>query len=166
MRLFNTMNDKSAHTLELPKILNQLARYTGFSASQELALALTPTPYLDEARDRQQETTEARILLESHDLISIGGARDMRPDVTAAARGVILEPQILLDIQSTLRQATSLRRIITRLRGQFPILASLADRLEECTALQGEISRVLDETARSDRQPQTRLAPARDARRV
>ena len=45
----------------------------------------------------------------------------------------------------TLRQATTLRRIITRLRGQFPMLASIADRLEECTALQNEIGRVLDE---------------------
>ena len=34
------MNDKSAHTLELPKILDQLARYAAFSASHDLALAL------------------------------------------------------------------------------------------------------------------------------
>jgi DNA mismatch repair protein MutS2 len=140
------MNDKSAHTLELPKILNQLAYHTGFSASRDLALDLTPTPYLDEALDRQQETTEARILLDSHDHITIGGARDVRTDAMAASRGVILEPQTLLDIKYTLRQATTLRRFITRLRGQFPMLASIADRLEECTALQGEISRVLDET--------------------
>jgi DNA mismatch repair protein MutS2 len=144
-RLQIIMNDKSAHTLELPKILHQLAHYTAFSASHELALDLTPTPYLDEALDRQQETTEARILLESHDHITVGGARDVRPDVTAASRGVILEPHTLLDIKYTLRQATTLRRIITRLRGQFPMLASIAERLEECTALQGEISRVLDD---------------------
>ncbi len=160
------MNDKSAHTLELPKILNQLARYTGFSASYQLALDLMPTPYLDEAQDRQQETTEARILLESHDQITIGGARDVRPDVTAAARGVILEPQTLLDIQYTLRQATTLRRIITRLRAQFPILASLADRLEECTALQGEISRVLDETGEIKDSASTKLATIRRDLRI
>ncbi len=139
------MNDKSAHTLELPKILEQLARFTAFSASHELALALRPTPYLDEARDRQHETTEARLLLNTHDHITVGGSRDVRPDVIAAQRGVVLEPQTLLDIRGTLRQATTLRRIIGRLGNQFPTLAALADRLEECTGVQHEISRVLDD---------------------
>ncbi len=124
------MNDKSAHTLELPKILERLARFTAFSASHELALALRPTPYLDEARDRQHETTEARLLLATHDHITVGGARDVRPDVIAAQRGVVLEPQTLLDVRGTLRQATTLRRIIGRLGAQFPTLAALADRLE------------------------------------
>ncbi|NLX10803.1 MAG: endonuclease MutS2 [Chloroflexi bacterium] len=140
------MNDKSAHTLELPKILDRLANYTSFSASAELARDLTPTPYLDEAQDRQRETTEARRLLASHDHITIGGARDVRPDVAAAERGVVLDPQALLDIRATLRQATTLHRILGRLNNQFPLLASIADRLEECTALQHEISRVLDDS--------------------
>ena len=160
------MNDKSAHTLELPKILNQLARHTGFSASYELALDLTPTPYLDEAQDRQQETTEARILLESHDHITIGGARDVRTDALAASRGVILEPQTLLDIKFTLRQATTLRRIITRLRGQFPMLASISERLEECTALQHEIGRVLDDAGEIMDSASTKLANVRRDLRI
>ena len=140
------MNQKSAHTLELPKILEQLARYTAFSASRELALALAPTSDLEEARQRQQETSEARTLLNSYDHIGVGGARDVRADALAAARGVILDPQVLLDIRATLRQATTLRRFIGRLGNQFPRLADIADRLEECTALQHEIGRVLDET--------------------
>ncbi|MBN2305183.1 MAG: endonuclease MutS2 [Anaerolineae bacterium] len=140
------MKLKSAHTLELPKILDQLARYAAFSLSQELALSLEPTPYLDEAQDRINETTEARGLLEAHDNITVGGARDVRPEVARAERGVVIEPQALLDIRATLRQATTLRRILTRLRGQFPTLAAVAERLEECTALQGEIGRVLDDT--------------------
>src|SRR5690606_15147838 len=133
------MNPKSAHTLELPKILEQLARYAAFSASVELALDLAPTPYLDEAQDRQQETTEARLLLASHDHVTIGGARDVRGDVLAAERGVLLDPQTLLDIRATLRQATTLHRLLSRLNNQFPRLADIADRLEECTALQNEI---------------------------
>jgi DNA mismatch repair protein MutS2 len=140
------MNHKSAQTLELPKILEQLARHTAFSASHDLALALEPTPYLDEAQDRQQETSEARLLINTHDNVTIGGARDVRPEALAATRGVQLEPQALLDIRFTLRQATTLRRTLTRLNSQFPMLASIAERLEECAALQQEIARVLDET--------------------
>jgi len=82
------MNDKSVHILELPKILEQLARHTAFSASRDLALDLKPTPYLDEAQDRQQETSEARLLINTHDHITVGGARDVRPDVLSAERGI------------------------------------------------------------------------------
>jgi DNA mismatch repair protein MutS2 len=140
------MNEKSAQTLELHKILEQLARYTAFSASRELALDLAPTSYLDEARDRLQETSEARLLVNTHDHATVGGARDVRPDVLSAERGMVLEPPALLDIRYTLRQGTTLRRILTRLNHQFPTLAAIAERIEECDTLQQEIARVLDET--------------------
>jgi DNA mismatch repair protein MutS2 len=160
------MNDKSAQTLELPKILERLARYAAFSTSVELALNLTPTAYLDEAQDRQQETTEARLLLEAHDHVTVGGARDVRADSLAATRGVVLEPQVLLDIRATLRSATTLRRTLGRLHNQFPRLATLADRLEECTALQHEIGRVLDDTGEVLDSASPKLATLRREMRV
>ncbi len=160
------MNTKSATTLELPKILERLARFCAFSASAELALDLTPTPYLDEALDRQQETTEARLLINTHDHITVGGARDVRGDALSAARGVALEPQTLLDIRATLRQATTLRRLLARLNNQFPRLADIAERLEECAALQGEISRVLDDTGAVQDSASPKLATVRREMRV
>jgi len=160
------MNPKSAHILELPKILEQLARYAAFSASVELALDLAPTPYLDEAQDRQQETTEARLLLASHDHVTIGGARDVRGDALAAERGVVLDPQTLLDIRATLRQATTLHRLLSRLNNQFPRLADIADRLEECTALQNEIGRVLDDTGEVLDSASPKLASVRREMRI
>ncbi|MEP7358458.1 MAG: hypothetical protein ABI847_14520, partial [Anaerolineales bacterium] len=57
------MDAKSIHTLELGKILERLSRFTAFSASTALALALTPSIELEEVRRRQQETSEARRLL-------------------------------------------------------------------------------------------------------
>jgi len=171
------MNEKSAQTLELPKILEQLAGFTAFSASREagftafsasreLALGLAPTPYLDEAQERQQETHEARVLITTHDHITVGGARDVRPDALAAERGVLLEPQTLLTIRTTLRQATTLRRFIGRMHGQFPRLARIVERLEECTALQHEIARVLDETGEVVDTASPRLATVRREMRV
>src|SRR5262249_8721936 len=41
--------------------------------------------------------------------------------------------------------ATTVRRTLTRLRGQFPAMAEIADHLEECAGLQTEIARVLDD---------------------
>jgi DNA mismatch repair protein MutS2 len=139
------MNEKSLHVLELPKILEQVAKYSSFSAGAELIRQLAPTDDLRIALDWQQETAEARTLIEIKSEISLGGARDVREAALQATHGIILEPQTFLDIRGTLRRATTIRRTLSRLRGQFPRLADIADSLEECIGLQGEISQVLDD---------------------
>lgn len=139
------MNDKSAHILELPKILDQLARFSTFSAGADLIREIKPTPDLAQAQEWQAETSEARKLLDIKSEINMGGARDVRAAAMQATRGLILEPQTFLDIRGTLRRASNLRRTLTRLTGQFPRMSAIAEQLEECTALQGEISAVLDD---------------------
>src|SRR5215813_12014777 len=139
------MNEKSAQILELPKILERLAQHSDFSAGADLIRQLRPTIDWREAIQWQQETTEARALLEMKSEFTLGGARDVRAAAVQATRGIILEPQVFLDIRGTLRRATTIRRTLTRLDTQFPVLAEIADRLEECSGLQGEISRVLDD---------------------
>lgn len=140
------MEDKAFYTLELDKILQQLAGCTSFSGGEDLALTLEPTDDLELARRWIQETTEARILLEDKDeQFSLGGVHDVRAAALSTVRGVVLEPKTLLDIRYTLRRATTLRRLLGRLKSTYPLLSDLAERLEECSALQHEISRVIGE---------------------
>jgi DNA mismatch repair protein MutS2 len=139
------MDAKSLQTLELPNILNRLATYAAFSASKELARAIRPTDDLDESRRRQAETTEARTLLSMVPDLTIGGAHDMRPQATAAARGVVLEPTQLLDLKSTLIAARTMRRRFDKDQASFPVLAVLAGGLEPLPGLIDAVSRVLDD---------------------
>jgi DNA mismatch repair protein MutS2 len=155
------MNEKSAQVLELPKILERLARFSDFSAGAELIRDLKPTTDPREAVAWQKETSEARSLLEAKSDITLGGARELRPYVEQALRGIVLEAPALLDIRSTLRRATTIKRTLARLRGQFPILADVADGLEECSGLQGEISRVLDDNGKILDSASPRLAVIR-----
>ena len=141
------MNEKSAETLEFSKVLKQLAAYTTFSASRQLAMELSPIPDLDVARGLQRETSEARALLEAKPHLSMGGIYDVRQDALSCKRGFILDGSTLLNISSTLQRASILRRTITRLDDQFPLMAEIADSLEECMGLQEEIARILDENA-------------------
>ena len=96
------MDIKSIETLELPSILERLASFAAFSASQQEARMLQPTSDLEEAQRRQAETTEARKLLSITPDLTIGNAHDVRQEVRAAARGSVLEPGQLLDIQDIL----------------------------------------------------------------
>lgn len=137
--------EKQLNTLEFPKILNQLAQYAAFSASKELALALRPTPYWSEAQDRQAETTEAFRLLSVKDNVGVGGARDVRPLVARAQRGATLLALELLEIRQTLIAARDLQRILARLAEEYPRLADIAQRIEECPGVVNEIGKSIDD---------------------
>ncbi|MFO7322799.1 MAG: endonuclease MutS2 [Chloroflexota bacterium] len=141
------MNDKTLHVLELNKILEQLARHTTFSAGAELALELWPSSRLDEARNWQAETSEARAMFENKVNVSLGGARDVRDVAIAAQRGILIEPPVLLDIRTTLRRGTTIKRTIGRMKASYPLLSEIASEIEECSELQEEIGRILDENA-------------------
>ena len=149
-------------TLELPKVLARLAKYTAFSASTELARALEPSTFAEVVMQRLAETREARSLLTTRGDLSVGGVHDVRPLVENAVRGARLLTPDLLAIRTTLIASRDLRRSLIKLEIQYPRLASLAQRLYESTGLINEIGRCLDENTgevRDDATPE--LADAR-----
>ncbi len=155
------MDSKSLQTLEFPQVLAHLARHTTFSAGREMALALTPTPFADEVRERLQETAEARYLLDTQGGLSLGGVRDVRPLAHSAQRGAILQPDDLLDILGTLRAGGRVRRTLHRLRNRVPLLADIAARIEPCPALADEIRRCLNDQGEVVDQASPQLARIR-----
>ena len=139
------MDEKTLLMLEFPKILERLAGYTAFSASGELARALTPTIDLEEARLRQAQTSEARRLLSIDADVSVGGVHDVRPQVDLAEHGAMLEPADLLAIKSTLIAARIITRTLERLQADFPIMGGLAARLPSPPGVVDSISRCISE---------------------
>lgn len=139
------MDRKYLDTLELNKILERLAEHASFSAGRELVLALQPSTDVEEVRLRQRETAEAKFLLSVQAGLSLGGAHDVRPLLKNAAIGATLDAQALLDVQSTLLSAKTLRRAIATKPDPYPTLAAIAQRLEECPKLVAEIARCIDD---------------------
>ncbi len=138
------MDSKTLHVLEYPKVLDRLAAQCGFSASKELALGLQPSTSLLEIRQRQQEVTEARMLLVTSDA-TIGGAHDIRPKVELARRGGVLEPVDILDIKSTLISARELKKLLEKRAADFPRLADIATALPTPSGLVDAISRTISD---------------------
>ncbi|MDH4136672.1 MAG: endonuclease MutS2, partial [Anaerolineae bacterium] len=139
------MDDRYLQTLEFPKILERLSRHAAFSAGRDLVLALKPSPDLEEAQRHQRETSEARKLLAVKTDLSLGGARDVRPLLKSAGLRATLLPTELLDIRATLISGRTLKRTITRLAAQFPLLAAKASRIEECAHVVAEIGRCIND---------------------
>ncbi len=76
---------------------------------------------------------------------SLGGAHDVRPLLKDAEIEAILEPQSLLDVQSTLLSGKTLRRAIVPDTDTFPALTAIAQRIEECPRLVAEIARCIND---------------------
>jgi DNA mismatch repair protein MutS2 len=137
--------DKVIKTLELDKILERLAGHAQFSAGAALARRLRPTSDLEEAQGRVAETCEARRLLDLKPDAGVGGARDVRSAADRAARGVVLQPQDLLDVQYTLVAARRLKRSVVQNAEEFPLLAQLARGIAELPAVVEAIEGALDD---------------------
>ncbi len=136
---------KHLTTLELPKILDRLAKYCAFSASDVLARELQPAHLPSEVLRRQAETTQARDALEKLDSLSIGGSHDVREAVQRAAHAGVLEPRQLLDIRDTLNAGRNLQRTLSRHAALYPQLTALTSLIESCGTLVTEISRCIDD---------------------
>ncbi|MCD6356179.1 MAG: endonuclease MutS2 [Anaerolineaceae bacterium] len=139
------MDIKSLQTLEFPKIIDQLTRFTAFSASADLARGLRPTDDPTRAIKRQARTSEAVRLLSEYAEVSIGGARDVRPQVRLASRGGVLDPEELLDVKATLISGRDLFRFFRKLPVDLPQLKAIGDYLAPPEGLIEAISRILDD---------------------
>jgi DNA mismatch repair protein MutS2 len=137
---------KHLNTLELPKILDRLAKHCSFAASEALAHDLRPSHTVSETARRLSETTQAREALEKLDSLSIGGARDVRESVQRAAHAGVLEPRQLLDIRDTLNAGRSLQRTLSRYASLYPQLTAMTNLIEPCGELALEIARCIDDS--------------------
>jgi DNA mismatch repair protein MutS2 len=160
------MKEKFLKTLEFPKVLDSLESLAAFSASKELARNLAPTTRLSQAKHMQAETSEARLLLSQAPSLTIGGARDVRAEVETATRGAVLEPDVFLDIRSTLHAGRTIGRTLEKQRAQHPVLSEIASAIEPCKGLVDVIDATLDSRGEVIDGASTELASIRRDLRV
>ena len=84
-------------------------------------------------------------LITLHPGTTIGGARDLRPIVEDAVRGIILEPSRLLQVKGTLVAARNLQRLMSKTTGEYPKLEELSNQLPASLGLVSLISKVISD---------------------
>ena len=138
-----TVDNKSLEMLEFPKIKEILAGYTSFSASRQLALSLQPSTNPAVISQLLKQSAEARHLLTLEPDFSIRGALDVREAVQLAARGKVLEPQTLVEIQITLAAARYVHNVLKKVSRELSSLWDIADHIVELPSLESEIGRCI-----------------------
>lgn len=139
------MEHQSLRPLEFFQVRARLAAHTSFAVSEKLALELEPTEDTASVVTRQQETTEARRLLDQQPQLSVGSARDLRPMTRTARVGGMIQAVEFLDLRGTLLSARNLRKNILRAAEAFPRLAFIAESLHDAPRVIDEIGRVFNE---------------------
>jgi DNA mismatch repair protein MutS2 len=123
------VDDKTLAVLEFPRVLDQLAKHASFSVAVERVYQLKPVNHVVEIQRRLVLTREARVLVNTHDDIGVGGARDIRDLVGRARRNGVLEPAELMEISTTLSSARTLMRRMERLELDVEELQKICMRL-------------------------------------
>ena len=129
--------------LEWTAIVEQLATFTAFAPSRELAEATVPVADAAHVGLLQDQTDETIRLLAEQAQASIGGARDIRGAIQRAARGGRLTPGELLEVGDTLHAT---EHFASRLKTwRDPHLAELRDTLDPAPELAQRLARSLDD---------------------
>ena len=93
---------RSLELLEFPAVLEQLASHAGFALGRREALALTPSSNAEAVAERQRETAEARLFLETGGVMEFGDAGDVSAEAQRAAKGGVLTGLELRAVAETL----------------------------------------------------------------
>jgi DNA mismatch repair protein MutS2 len=155
------MDSGSIQMLEFPKIREIIADFTSFSASRELALELQPLSDFNAISLLLRQSSEARRLLSIKVDFSIGNAKDVREDVRIAAKGMHLEPDKLVAIKETLAATRIVRKSLSELADELPVLWDVARQLSTHPNIENEIGRCITDTGEIADTASTRLSSVR-----
>ena len=130
---------RSAELLEFPKVREALAEFTQTPLSRERALALEPSYDVEMVRQHQQETAEARTLLESTGFIDLSLGADPMPLLDRASmQGRLAGPELII-----IADALDLTRRAKQSAGgpdsKTPLLRAIARNITDLRSLEHDL---------------------------
>jgi DNA mismatch repair protein MutS2 len=133
------LRHRSLEALEFPKVREALAEFTQTSLSRERALGLEPTYDIELVRQYQQETAEARVLLEDAGHVDLTLGPDPRPlFARAAVRGTLAGPELVV-IADALDLTRRAKAAVGRSDRKTPLLRAVARNIADLHGLEREI---------------------------
>ena len=135
------LRQHSLEVLEFPRVRDILAGYAHLPISRELAGSLTPEYTVDAVRRLQEETAEARLLLEETGDVNLASERDVRSVLDRVSRGGALTGEELWALADALELARRAKAAGTRVRGKTPLLRALCRNIPDLRTLERELRR-------------------------
>ena len=146
--------------LEFDAIRQRLAASARTAVGAEAAADLTPSADPPEVAVRQQETAEARRLLETAGPLELGPGDDLRPAVRRAQLGGVLSG-VELRSAAALASAARLNRAALARRDDLPLLAGVVRNLPDLSELENAVNRAVSPAGEALDQASPELARLR-----
>ncbi|HWI53251.1 MAG TPA: GTPase RsgA, partial [Symbiobacteriaceae bacterium] len=148
------MHAPTLTALDFVRIQQELAAHSACQLGKELALKMQPLPSLILTRQLQQETSEARTILQGGRSIPFGGIQDVRTYVERAENGAVLRPEHLVAVADTIYGCRQLHRFLTEYRTVAPLLSRHAEAFGKFDTVEDEIRRCIEHGTVSSRASQ------------
>lgn len=136
------LRERALELLEFPQVMERLAGHTQTPLGSELALSLRPAHAHEDVQLRQQETSEAVLLLERGREVEFSTAHDVRRVVESASLGATLPGTDLRDVAGTARALASARSVVGS-QSDLGILSHLARQIADFRDLERQLSRAI-----------------------
>ncbi|MDA1256860.1 MAG: Smr/MutS family protein [Chloroflexi bacterium] len=140
-----TLTERSRELVEWPKLLDALAGHSHMFRARELALYLEPAKTESDIERLQEETAEARRILDETGDIGLGGLIDPRPHIERAELGGVLDGDELKRVGQVLRSLWEARESAHALGRTTPLIGTLAALIPDLRWLDERISEAIDD---------------------
>jgi len=140
-----TLTERSRELIEWPKVLDMLAGRAQMFRARELALALEPSYNEHEVERLQEETAEARRILDESGDIGLGGLIDPRLYIDRAELGGVLDGEELRRTGQVLRSLWEAREAAHALGRQTPLVGTLAALIPDLRWIDERIGEAINE---------------------
>lgn len=142
------MDKHTLKLLEYEKVIRQVKERASSYLGKFVLDRMEPYTDIDFIKKRLEEVTAARKILVREEAPPFGGIKDIRSALKKADKAIVLDPDELLDIGSTLYAARRLRDFFAKLEDEFNDYVSVAEIARQLRAypeLEKEISRCISD---------------------
>lgn len=135
-----TMNYTTLEKLQYNELKENVKCYCVSGLGKQLLDKLEPSSNISVVRNRLNETTEARIILDAEGHIPFLGVSNIESIIKKLEKGVILDPNELISMSDFLRGCRKIKNFMLEKEFFAPILASYALSMADFKSIEEEIN--------------------------
>jgi len=134
------MNHTTFEKLQYNELKEIVKSYCVSGLGKQLLDKLMPSPNLAVVKNRLNETTEARAILDAEGHVPFLGVSNIDNTIKKLEKGIILDPSELVSISDFLRGCRKIKKFMLEKEFFAPVLASYANSMSEFKSVEEEIN--------------------------
>ncbi|PFB88815.1 mannonate oxidoreductase [Bacillus thuringiensis] len=134
------MNTMTFEKLQYNELKDIVKSYCVSGLGKELVNKLEPSTSIKVVRNRLNETTEARAILDAEGHVPFFGISNIASTIQKLEKGMILDPEELVSVSDFLRGCRKIKKFMLDKEFFAPVLASYANSLTEYKSIEEEIN--------------------------